>query len=369
MTDDGVAGLGAALAAQLTAMTGIVVKATGFDQEKVPAHLRMGFNVIDDSGRSVGSGKDLTALQDALRADSRKAVAKASGTLELTGLTAFPSDGIPRRVTSSVAGQEVEGYPALVDEGRTVGITVFTSEADQRRAMRSGVRRLIALGSHVPLSYVRNGLSREQMLTLTVTPHGSVAALLADATEAAIDALLDWAGGPAYTAEGHSALVKKLTPQLNRAVLEIVVAAEAVLREARKADEAIGSVNGSSLAPQVADMRGQLRSLVHPGFLTSTTAAHLPDLTRYLQALTIRAERVRENPERDRQRMTEINALNRQTDEAVAALRPERAADPDVMAVRRLLEEYRVATFAQPMRAALPVSEKRLLAAIAALSD
>ena len=118
MTDDGVAGLGVALAARLTAMTGIVVESTDFDQEKIPAHLRMGFNVVDDAGRSVGTGKDLTALQEALRADGRKAVAKASGTVERTGLTEFPPEGIPRRTTSAVAGHQVEGFPALVDEGR-----------------------------------------------------------------------------------------------------------------------------------------------------------------------------------------------------------------------------------------------------------
>ncbi len=206
LPDDGVAGLAVALAARLTAITGIVVKATDFDPDKVPAHLRMGFNVVDDAGRSVGTGKDLTALQDALRADGRRAVAKASGTVERTGLTEYPPEGIPRKLTSSVAGQEVQGFPALVDEGDTVGITVFTSEPDQRRAMRAGTRRLIAREARSPLGHVRNGLSRQQMLTLTVTPHGSTSPrLLADATEAAIDALLDWAGpAPAYTADGYS---------------------------------------------------------------------------------------------------------------------------------------------------------------------
>ncbi len=367
MADDGVAGLGVALAARLTAMTGIVVESTDFDQEKIPTHLRMGFNVVDDAGRSVGTGKDLTALQEALRADGRKAVAKASGTVERTGLTEFPPEGIPRRTSSVVAGHEVEGFPALVDEGRTVGITVFTSERDQRRAMRAGTRRLIATQATIPLAHVRNGLSRQQLLTLTVTPHGSVAALLADATEAAVDALLDWAGGPAYTADGYAALVKKLSPHLNRAVLDIVVAAEAILKEAHETELAIDAINGTALAAQVTDMRTELKRLMHPGFLTTTTAAHLPDLNRYLQALTIRAHRVRENPDRDRQRMTEINGLAAEIDDAVTRLRPERAADPDVTAVRRLLAEYRVASFAQPMRTAVPVSEKRLLTAIAAL--
>jgi ATP-dependent helicase HrpA len=367
--DHGPGSLSTALAGRLTAMTGIVVRPEDFDQEKIPDHLRMGFKVVDESGHQVGAGKDLGRLKDELRADGRKAVAKASGAVERTGLTEFPVDGIPRTVVSSVAAQRVDGYPALVDEGATVGITVFTSPAEQELAMRAGTHRLIARVVKPPLSHVRNGLSRQQMLTLSVTPHGSVAGLLADATEAAIDALLDWAGGPAYSAAEFATLVRKMAPQIPRAVLDIMLAAESALVEARAAELAIDAVAGTALAEQVADMRIALRRLLFPGFLTATTAARLPDLTRYLQALTIRAGRVRENPERDRQRMVQVDELARTIETAVAVLRPEEAAQHSgaVQALRRSLEEFRVATFAQPMRTAVPVSEKRLRAAVSAL--
>ncbi|MEJ7651358.1 MAG: DUF3418 domain-containing protein [Nakamurella sp.] len=123
----------------------------------------------------------------------------------------------------------------------------------------------------------------------------------------------------------------------------------------------------AALTEQVADMRAQLRALVHPGFLTQTTAARLPDLTRYQQALAVRATRVRENAERDRQRMVEVNELATELSVLVRSLRPERLHDPDVAEVDRLLAEYRVATFAQPMRTAVPVSAKRIRMAISAL--
>jgi len=369
LPDEGMASLAAALATRLTAMTGVVVKAEEFDRDKIPDHLRMGFRVVDDSGQEVGAGKDLVRLQDALRADSRKAVAKASGRTERTGLIEFPPEGVPVAVTAAVAGQQVQGFPALVDEGDTVGITVFTSQAEQRRAMRAGTRRLILRAVRVPLSQVRSALSRQQLLTLTITPHGSVAALLSDATEAAVDALLDWAGGPTFTAEGFAALVEKLTPQVPRAVLDIVAAAESALVEAHAAERAIDAIAGEALSAQVADLKVALHRLIFPGFLTATTAAHLPDLTRYLQALTVRAGRMRENAERDRQRMVEVNQLDTEVNDAVGALRSEQQFDAEVAiaSVRRLLEEYRVATFAQPMRTAVPASAKRIRVAINAL--
>ena len=68
--------------------------------------------------------------------------------------------------------------------------------------------------------------------------------------------------------------------------------------------------------------------MVGPGFLTSTTAAGLPDLDRYLQALAVRAERIGQNPDRDRERMAEVLDVATALETAVAALRPERRAGP-----------------------------------------
>ncbi|MTD15450.1 ATP-dependent RNA helicase HrpA [Nakamurella sp. YIM 132087] len=367
------------LAGALTALTGIVVTPGDFDLEKVPAHLRMTFRVVDPAGAQIAAGKDLDQLQAALRADTRKAVATVSasqvhGARERSGLTVFPEEGIPQQVRSVVAGQEILGYPALVDDGASAGLRVFTSEEDQLRAMRRGTIRLLALRIKPPVAHVRNGLTKAQQLTLTVTPHGDLGVLLADATTAAIDALFDWAGGPAWDVTGFERLVTRLTPQVPKAVLDVVIAAEAVLRAAHEAETAIDAVAASpgagGLRDRIGDLREQLVRLLPPGFLTRTGAAHLPDLTRWLQALAVRASRVREAPDRDRLRSAEIDGLQRDLDDVTTALdvaAAGRSGDPDVREVARMLDEFRVATFAQPMRTAVPVSAKRVHAAIAAL--
>ncbi|MGI8417295.1 MAG: DUF3418 domain-containing protein, partial [Nakamurella sp.] len=200
-------------------------------------------------------------------------------------------------------------------------------------------------------------------------PHGSLAALVDDAVEAAVDALLDWAGGPAWDAEAFARLGAKLAPHLDKATGDIVGAAESALRSAHRAELAVQQVQGAALAAAAIDMRSELAALVHPGFITVTSAAHLPDLDRYLQALATRAERARQNPDRDRDRMAEVLALGAELQDAIAGLRVERRADADVREVRRMLEEFRVAQFAQPMRTAVPVSGKRIRSAIAGLHD
>jgi ATP-dependent helicase HrpA len=298
-------------------------------------------------------------------------VAKASGTVERTGLTAYPPEGVARTVTSTVAGHPVTGYPALVDEGKSVGLTVFTSAADQARAMRAGTRRLLVLGAQPQVGQLRQSLSREQLLTIAVTPFGTVGALVADATEAAVDALLDWAGGPAWNAADFAALARKIAPQLAKAVRDIFVATEQALRAAQAAvraiDAAAAAPAGSAMADLIADMRGQLDASLAAGFITRTGASALSDLTRHLQALAVRAERVVDGPARDRERLAEFTAVRAEVERAISALPAERELDPDVTGVRRLLDEFRVALFAQPMRTAVPVSAKRIRAALTAL--
>jgi ATP-dependent helicase HrpA len=114
-------------------------------------------------------------------------------------------------------------------------------------------------------------------------------------------------------------------------------------------------------------MRAQWRAAVAPGFIVATGAAGLPDRARQLQALRIRAERVREAAGRDRERLAEIRELQAEVDRAVEELPEERRSDPDVQALHHLLAEYRVALFAQPMRTSVPVSAKRIRSAAAAL--
>jgi ATP-dependent helicase HrpA len=403
--------LAGSLAAALTALAGVPVAATDFDYAKVPDHLRMTFTVVDDRGREVAKGKDLAAIQRSLRADSRRAVARVSSDLERTGLTAFPDSGVPRETTGSAAGQPVTGYPALVDEGSTVGIRVFTDRADQARAMRRGTRRMVALAAADVTAKLAGRLGRlsatrgpsapgagaalrwDEVLLLATAPHGSATALVADAVDAAIDALLDWAGAPAWDAAAFGAVTAKITGQLERAVLDVLRATAGVLRAGAEAGAAIddlarrpaamaaagapsgasragtGGGPGEGTAGVVAQMRAERDGWLRPGFVTAVGAAHLPDVQRYLRALAVRASRVGENPQRDRERAAEVVDLQHEIDVRLAGLRPERRTDPDVAAVRRLLAEYRVALFAQPMRTAVPVSAKRIRAAVAALPD
>ena len=137
-----------ALERYLRSTTGVVVPRDAWDWAKVPDHLRPTYRVVDDAGAEQARGKDLEALKAPLQPafDAALAEVAADVGLSATGQTSWTFGTIEESVVQRRAGHEVRGYPALVDEGRSVGLGVFGSadEADARH--RLGVRRLLLLG-------------------------------------------------------------------------------------------------------------------------------------------------------------------------------------------------------------------------------
>ncbi len=67
----------AVIANAIRRLTFAPVDPSDFDLERVPPHLRVTFRAVDDRGRTVGTSKDLPALQARLADRTREAVAKA----------------------------------------------------------------------------------------------------------------------------------------------------------------------------------------------------------------------------------------------------------------------------------------------------
>src|SRR5690606_1714879 len=81
LPSDGPAGerpLTVALAAALSAATGLRIEAADFDLTRVPPHLRLHIVVVDDSGRPVDAGDDLTTIRSRQAASARSALAQAT---------------------------------------------------------------------------------------------------------------------------------------------------------------------------------------------------------------------------------------------------------------------------------------------------
>ncbi|HRK45317.1 MAG TPA: ATP-dependent RNA helicase HrpA, partial [Nocardioides sp.] len=118
-----------ALERWMRATTGVVVPREAWDWSKVAPHLQPTYRVVDEEGAEQARGKDLEALKAPLRPQFERAleeVATDTG-LARTGETTWTFGTIEESATLTRAGHRVTVFPALVDEGGTVGLGVFGS--------------------------------------------------------------------------------------------------------------------------------------------------------------------------------------------------------------------------------------------------
>ncbi len=357
------------LAAELGREAGLPLTPGDFRVEDLPDHLRLTFSVDDERGGSLAHGKDLAALQAALRPRTRAAIARAAPTAERTGLRDWGDLGeLPREVASTSGGHTVRAYPALVDEGATVGVRVLTTPAAQARAMRAGTRRLLALTVAAPRKAMERAVTNDVKLALARLGRGAVADLLDECVAVTIDAVVDAAGGPAWDADSFGELQQAVREGLaDRAAAVAAAAAQAVVA-ASAVQARLAGMTAPALQPAVADVRSQVTRLVGTGALRAAGLMRLDDIVRYLRAADRRLERLPTDPVRDQRAMRVVHDLEDGYAAALAAVPPDRRGERHAEVVWSL-EELRVSLFAQQIRTARPVSEQRVRKEIAALRD
>ncbi|GAB3199759.1 ATP-dependent RNA helicase HrpA [Nocardioides hungaricus] len=343
------------------ATTGVVVPRDAWDWAKVPEHLRPTYRVLGDDGREQARGKDLDALKEPLRprfAEAMREVGTESG-LARSGETTWVFGTIDASFTQRRAGHEVQVFPALVDEGATVGLQVFGSAEEQEARHRLGVRRLLLIDLESPVKRLLDGLTNAEKLGLAGSPYPSVAELLEDVRAAVVGAAVD-ARPPVRDEASYTALRVAAGRDLEAQLRGVMADVARVLDAWRRAERALGGRADMMLLPALTDMRAQLGRLVHRGFVGEAGAAQLRRYPTYLAALEQRRERLDGGVDRDRQLMDRIADLQDAYLHQLAALPDGRPPGERLRQVRWALEEYRVSLWAQQLGTPAPVSDQRI---------
>ncbi|MFJ7082525.1 ATP-dependent RNA helicase HrpA [Streptomyces griseus] len=365
------------LARELQRMVGVPVTADDFDLSRVPEHLKITFRIVDERRRKVAEDKDLEALKLRLRPKARQALSKAAAatagpsgeSIERSGLTDWTIGTLNKVFETRRAGQPVKAYPALVDQGETVAVRLFDTEAEQQQAMWRGTRRLIMLNIPVnPAKFASDRLSNQQKLALSRNPHGSVQALFEDCATAAADRLIAAHGGPAWDEKAFRTLYDKVRADLVDLTVRTIDQVQQILAAWQASERRLKATNSLTLVANVTDVREQLARLVPSGFVTATGLRRLPDLMRYLVAADRRLQQMPTAVQRDTTRMAKVHEMQDEYAWLLEQLPQGRPVPQEVLDVRWMIEELRVSYFAHALGTAFPVSDKRIVKAIDALA-
>ena len=202
-----------------------------------------------------------------------------------------------------------------------------------------------------------------QALTLAASPYPSTEALVRDVQLAAIESLLTAPATSIRTLDAYTALRAAVRDRLEDTAFGIVTDLVAVLTAWRELDAEIRDRSSLALLATAQDLRSQAARLVHDGFVSETGADRLPHLARYLRAARHRLVKAADNPQRDADLAWQVHESRRST--TTPSPPPH---DPEVAAVRWMLEELRVSLFAQQLGTPGPVSTTRIRKALASTS-
>lgn len=365
------------LANEIRRHTSKPVTAADFDLEKLPAHLRPTYRVIDERGRTVDAGKSLAALQQQHRERAKGSVANVAGrdrasmglaktSVERSGATTWDFGDLPTHLdaqyASRGAGGTVRAYPAIVDRRNAVDVVLVADRDEQARLTRRGLRRLVLLSSPSPASYVREHLSNTEKLLLSGGPHRSLDDALADVGLATAEAVIlrHSADGLVWTESQFQAVADEYARTLLDDVYGAIALTAQVLDEARKARKAIDGAKSLQVLGQVADAASQVDALVFPGFVARTGIKQLERLPVYLAGVQHRMAQLPAQPGRDRAWMNEIERVTAAYRAAGGELPAALDAPEKLVRVRWLIEEFRISLFAQHLRTAESVSTQRI---------
>ena len=368
----------------LKVLTGVIVNPDDWNIVALPAHLRVGFDIVDAEGKPVGKksrknaknkpkgfqsapiarSEDLEALQTDLASKVSQSLTKAAGRSQIHGAREWTFDPIPERIGLSREGADAVGYPCLVDEGVSVGTTVLDSPRAQRTSHAAGVVRLLVLNLPDPTKWVVTHMDNATKLAVATSPYPSVSALLADARHKAVASVAHEKAGDLSgirNKQSFDDLVMAVRQDQADRMARVVRTAGRVLSRLVEARQALTTVSDPTIRD---DITAQIDDLVFENFISATPDPWYDDMPRWIQGVSVRIESLMTNLSRDPRQMAELEPLLADYD-ALCEKQPAGKLPAEVEEIGFMLEELRIQYFAQKLGTRVSVSPKRIRAVMA----
>ena len=266
---------------------------------------------------------------------------------------------LPELLEITRGKQTLIGYPALVDKTTHCEIEVFDEPAVASRLHRAGLRRLFALQLKDQLRFLGKNINGLTQMGMQFIKLGTQEELRDRILQASLDAAFLYQPLPDRASEFEKrkndgkARVGLICNEIARVVQQILTEYQAIQKK-------LPSIRAHDHA--LSDINEQLASLIDKSFITDNPLERLKHFPRYLKACSIRIDKCRNDPQRDK---TQLASWHQAATPYFRFLKEHRRQsatnDPKIAEYRWQLEELRVSLFAQELRTPFPVSVKRLL--------
>lgn len=346
-----------ALAQTLRERFDVVIPASEWNMDRLAPFLRMNVQVLDKNHRLIDQDRDVEALKLRLLTHLEKRMDSGlRARFETTGLTVFPETGVPESMVLTESGEQVLVYPVLVDKQDSVDFRLDSDQKRQQRSLRQGISRLALLAERQSVRYIRKEFDKESTLLLHYATLGT--------RDQLVDEVLLNAAWVTYfqdcdVVRSRDEFEERLSDrrgQLVESYFALIERARKILARRFDTARAVSELTSKTFARARRDIEDHLAGLIPYNFLSVTPYERLPDIIRYLDGIQYRVDHLQGKVGKDE---TNIEVLETWS-ARYARLEEIGEKEDELVRLRFLLEEYRVALFSQTVGTREKVSEKRL---------
>jgi len=346
---------------------GIDIPLTVWSPKTMADHLQMRYEIVDESGAALSAGRDLNELfTTVINSTENGAFAEAQKKWEIQNMSSFTIEELPERIPFELHGQ-IEGYfyPALTDQGNSCSVKLFRDPVEAGTIHKQGLMRIYALQCQDQIKSMKKMLLADRELMSSLTKMEKPKERINHLIDKVILNIFDVSARASK--EFNDSLVRnrhRLLPEAQRLV-KLMIPVMKQYDDAHLTLKRLSTINNQSPAVLnfLIEREKELQALLPDDFIKACTDEDFPNLIRYAKAIKIRSERGCLNLEKDYKKDKEVlTFLDAYEDikkglPAVCSWEKRRALSE----LYKMISEYRVSVFAQEIKTALPVSQKRLL--------
>lgn len=361
--------LAAAIGDALKNKLGLTLDADTLDAMRVEDDFyRMRIAIVDDSGKELDASRDWGNLRERWLPEARARLQQISPRAEQHSRVAqhWNFDAIPLQQNFKQAGVEVTAWPALSEAEDGVRLEVLETEQAANRNHRRALNRLIRLGMVKSLAQWRQRALKDNQSQLQLAAlKWRRSELLDDIESAAVNAVFLSGLSDGELPRDKSAFEalasrSQLRSEFDRRLGELTSALSHWLGSLADIERKLRPFSDLAYYHSVSDIRMQLGLLFFPGFMKRSRQEALRRYDCYLQAISLRIDKLRGNQQKDGLLSQALAGFYQRLTEMLDITVEDLREYPLLEEYRWALEEYRVSLFAQSLGAMGPISEKRL---------
>ena len=342
----------------LRRMTGATIPEDLYNAVELPPHLLMRFQVVDEKGKVLKTGRNLLALKQSVSQKAKKSFKTLTDqNIERKNLLSWDFGDLPESTLIHTNGISIRAYPALVDKSSSVSISLFDTFEKARTRHQRGLLRLFILVDSKQYKQQKRQLPHIQSLCLRYTSSGTCEELKQDIMQAAFRMTYLQQDDNIRTQQQFTHRLSTHKDNVAKNCKELCHLLDPILKLHHDVHKQLKGNIKINWLEALADIKDQIQHIIYPGFLAETHTEELRQIPRYLKAIVRRLDKLAANEQRDRTLRLEVQPL---WDKYKEAIKKKPHKKTTLREYRWQIEEFRVSLFAQDLGTSKPVSAKRL---------